>query len=122
MPSSLKIFTTLSGTTQETLLLLEKLTQAAIGGGSRVLFTSWDAPSGPLDFTSYPVRGLAKAELPAYFKIYGLDLTSKALDYVADYSDDIVCLEMFVRSPEWRAATEAGHCCRGNPSRCCRTG
>ena len=90
------------------LLLLEHLAQAAAAGRSRVLFTSWDAPQEPLTFISYPVRGLADSELAAYFRLYGLELSSKELEYISGYSDDIVCLEMFVRSPEWRAAVKSG--------------
>jgi tetratricopeptide (TPR) repeat protein len=92
----------------ETLLLLNKLARAAAAGGLRVLFTSWDAPGSLLNFPEFSARGLAKDEVSAYFSIYGLELSSRALAYIAEYADDIVCLEMFVRSPEWRAAVEEG--------------
>lgn len=102
---------------QETILLLEKLAQAAIDGGSRVLFTSWDAPTGHLGFPRYPARGFTKAELPTYFEMYGINLAPRESDYIANYADDIVCLEMFVRSPEWRAAVEEGHALPREPER-----
>ncbi len=92
----------------DTLLLLERLTQAAAAGKSKVLFTSWDAPREPLRFTAQAVQGLSESEVAAYFQLYGLDLSPKALRYIREYADDIVCLEMFVRSPEWRDAIESG--------------
>ena len=99
------------------LLLLERLAQAAAVGGSRVLFTSWDAPREMLNFPCYPVRGLADSELAAYFGLYGLILSPKAISYISGYADDIVCLEMFVRSPEWRAAIEVGEVLPREPGR-----
>jgi tetratricopeptide (TPR) repeat protein len=92
----------------ETLLLLERLSQAAAAGQSRVVFTSWDAPREPLRFTARAVQGLSESEVAAYFQLYGLNLSATALRYIRRYADDIVCLEMFVRSPEWRDAIESG--------------
>jgi len=92
----------------DTLLLLEHLSQAAWAGRSRVLFTSWDAPREPLRFTAHAVQGLSESEVSEYFHLYSLDLSPKALRYIREYADDIVCLEMFVRSPEWRDAIESG--------------
>jgi len=102
---------------KETLFLLEKLARAAAEGGSRVLFTSWDAPSDLLNFSEFSVRGLAETELSTYFGIYGLELSPRTLAYIGEYADDIVCLEMFVRSPEWRAAVEEGQPLPKEPDR-----
>ncbi len=92
----------------EVLLLLERLVQAAAMGGSKVLLTSWDAPRDPLRLTSQAVEGLGGTEVDEFFRLYGLDLSAKELRYIREYATDIVCLEMFVRSPEWRRAVEAG--------------
>ncbi len=92
----------------DVLLLLEHLARAAAAGDSKVLFTSWDAPSDPLRFTTRTVDGLTASELAEFFRLYGLDLSAQALSYIREYAADIVCLEMFVRSSEWRAAVEAG--------------
>lgn len=88
---------------RESLSLLGKVMQAAAGGETMVLLTSWDLLDSALVSHVERMDGFTSSEVEDFLELYGVEAKSEVFRLINDYRHDITCIESFIRRPEWLA-------------------
>lgn len=85
------------------LSVLDRLCQAAVGGKTKVLLTSWDILDWPRVATVERLDGLIESEVEDLLALHGVEVEPETFCVISQYRHDITCIELLIRRPDWLA-------------------